>query len=144
MALFRTPLLSLINGAAPDHQAGTSNAAAELVARLGGIMGVAIGVTVFLAVSTADLDAKLPAAGIQSHFTAARLRSMWSDPAPIEQKYRALPPTVREQVRSIVKDTADDALATTLYVCTAVVVGVGLALIGLAAQRSRARQHGGA
>jgi hypothetical protein len=45
-------------------------------------------------------------------------------------------------VRKIVKDTATDALASTLFVCAALVGGVGLALIGLAAHRSRCRRGG--
>jgi MFS transporter, DHA2 family, methylenomycin A resistance protein len=142
MALFRTPLLRLINDAVPDHQAGMRNAAAELVGRLGGVMGVTVGVTIFLAVSTADLNAKLPAAGIQHHFTAAQLRSLWSDPTLTKQEYRALPTAVREQLRTIVKDTGNDALATTLYVSAALAGVAGVALIGLAAQRSRYRRRG--
>ena len=138
LALFRTPLLSLVNRAAPDHQAGARNASAELIGRLGGVMGVAIGVTIFLSVSTADLNTKLPAAGLEYHFTAAKLRSMWDHPDPVEQKYHSLAPPTREHVRTIVKDTATDALATTLYLCAALVGGVGLVLIGVAARRSRA------
>ena len=72
-ALLRTPLLSL---AVPDHQAGMRTAAAEVVGRLGGVMGVAIGVTIFLAVSMADLNAKLPATGIEHHFTAVQLSTL--------------------------------------------------------------------
>lgn len=141
MALFRTPLLSLINNAVPDHQAGMRNAAAELVGRLGGVMGVAIGVTVFLTVSTADLNAKLPAAGIEHHFTAAQLRSLWSQPTVTKQEYAALPAPVREQLRTIVKDTGNDALATTLYVCAALAGVVAVGLIGFAAHRSRYRRR---
>ncbi|MBV8991293.1 MAG: MFS transporter [Solirubrobacterales bacterium] len=142
MALFRTPLLSLIYNAVPAGQAGMGTAAAELVGRLGGVVGVAIGVTVFLAVSTGDVNAKLPAAGIEHHFTAAQLRSLWSNPTLTKQEYRALPAPVRAQLRKIVKDTANDAFATTLYVCTALVGVVGLALIAFAAHQSRYRRRG--
>jgi MFS family permease len=138
LALLRAPLLSLVNLAGTDRQAGARNASAELIGRLGGVMGVAIGVTIFLSVSTADLNTKLPGAGLEYHFTAAKLRSMWNHPAPVEAKYHELPAATREQVRHIVKDTGTDALATTLYPCAALVGGVGLVLIGVAARRSRA------
>jgi MFS family permease len=141
MVLFRTPLLSLVFKGVPDHQAGMGSAAAEVVGRLGGVMGVAIGVTVFLTVSTADLNAKLPAAGIEHHFSAAQLRSLWADPAQSKQEYRALPAPVREQLHKIVKDTATDAFATALFVCALLVCVVGIALIGLAAQRSWSRRR---
>ena len=105
-------------------------------------MGVAAGVTVFLAVSTADLNAKLPAAGIPRHVTEAELRSLWSHPSTTKQKYRALPAPVREQLHTIVVDTGNDALGTTLYVCVALAGVMGLALIGFAAHRSRYRRRG--
>jgi MFS family permease len=142
MALLRTPLLSLVHNAVPDHHVGMGTAAAELVGRLGGVMGVAVGVAIFLGVSTADLNAKLPAIGIQHHFTPAQLRSLWADPVPTQQKYRALPPRIRAQVRHIVKDTANDAFASTLFVCAGLVGAVGLALIGLAAVQSKFRRRG--
>jgi hypothetical protein len=107
-------------------------------------MGVAVGVTVFLAVSTTDLNAKLPAVGIQHHFTAAELRSLWEDPTPAKETYRALPAPIRHQVRNIVVDTANDALASALYVCAALVGAVGLGLAGLVAWRSRYRRRGNA
>jgi MFS family permease len=141
IALFRTPLLSLIHHPLAGHQTGMGTAAGELVGLLGGAIGVAVGVTIFLAVSTADLNAKLPAAGIEHHFTAAELRSLWEEPGPARRTYRALPAPTRHQVRKIVVDTANDALATALYVCAALVGAVGLALAGLMVRRSRYRRR---
>ena len=66
MALFRGPLVSLFYNSVPDHQAGMRTATSEVVGRLGGVMGVAIGVTIFLAVTTTDLNARLPAVGIST------------------------------------------------------------------------------
>lgn len=143
IALFRAPLLGLIHDAVPRHHVGTGIAAGELVAGLGGVMGVAIGVTVFLSVATPDFNAKGPAIGIQHHFTDAELRTLWSNPAPVIQRYRALPELIRLEVRKIVIDTANDALSASLFVCASVVGLVGLILVGLSAHRLRFRRRAG-
>jgi hypothetical protein len=141
IALFRAPLLSLIHHPLAGHQAGMGTATGELMGLLGGAMGVAVGVTVFLAVSTADLNAKFPVAGIERHFTPAELRLLWENPTPAKEKYRALPVPVRHQVRQIIVDTANDALASALYVCAALVGAVGLVMAGLVARRSWDRRR---
>ncbi|MGN6166952.1 MAG: MFS transporter [Solirubrobacteraceae bacterium] len=157
IALFRTPLLSLIHHPLAGHQAGMGTATGELMGLLGGAMGIAVGVTVFLAVSTADLNARfltagiehhftpselrLPAAGIEQHFTPSELRSLWENPAPAEEKYHALPAPVRHEVRKVIVDTANDALASALYVCAALVGAVGLVMAGLVARRSWNRRR---
>jgi MFS family permease len=144
MALFRGPLLSLFYGSIPDHQAGMRTAISEVVGRLGGVLGVAIGVTLFLAVTTADLNARLPAAGIHQHVAATKLQALWSHPTSTKQLYRALPPPVRQQLYKIVTNSANDALAVTLFVCAAMVGGLGVSLIGFAAYRSRRQGPTGA
>lgn len=141
MALFRGPLLSLFYDSVPDHQAGRRTAISEVVGRLGGVLGVAIGVTIFLAVTTADLNARLPAAGIHQHVAAAKLQALWSHPTSTKRLYRALPAPVRQQLFGIVTNSANDALAVTLFVCAALVGVLGVSLIGLAAYRSRRQGH---
>lgn len=141
IALFRAPLLSLIHHPLAGHQAGVGTAAGELMGLLGGAMGVAVGVTVFLGVSTGDLNTKFPVVGIEHHVTATELRSLWENPTPVKQKYRALPAPARHQVRKIILDTANDALASVLYVCAALVGVVGLVLAGLVARRTRYRRR---
>ena len=142
MALVRGPLLSLFYISVPDHQAGMRTAISEVVGRLGGVLGVAIGVTIFLAVTTADLNASLPAAGFHHHVATTELQALWSNPTSTKRQYRALPAPARQQLFKIVTDSANDALAVTLFVCVALVGGLGVPLIGLAAYRSRRQGHG--
>jgi MFS family permease len=142
MALFRGPLLSLFYNSVPDHQAGMRTATAEVVGRLGGVLGVAIGVTMFLTITTTDLNARLPTVGIYHHVTATELQTLWSHPTSTKQEYRALPALVGQQLFKIATNSANDALAVTLFVCAVLLGVVGVALIGLAGYRSRDRRDG--
>jgi MFS family permease len=144
MALFRGPLLSLLYNSVPDHQAGMRTAISEVVGRLGGVLGVAIGVTIFLAVTTADLNARLPAVGIHQHVAAGELQTLWSHPTSTKRMYRGLPAPLRRQLFNTVTDSANDALAVTLFVCAVLVGALGVSLMGFAAYRSRHPRHGGA
>jgi hypothetical protein len=144
MALFRGPLLSLFYNSVPDNQAGMRTAISEVVGRLGGVLGVAIGVSIFLAVTTADLNARLPAAGFHHHVATTELQALWSNPTSTKRQYRALPAPARQQLFKIATDSANDALAVTLFVCAALVGGLGVPLVGSAAYRSRRQGHRGA
>ena len=127
MALFRGPLLSLFYNSVPDHQTGMRTATAEVVGRLGGVLGVAIGVTMFLTITTTDLNARLPTVGIYHHVTATELQTLWSHPTSTKQEYRALPALVGQQLFKIATNSANDALAVTLFVCAVLLGVVGVA-----------------